>query len=76
MPNFYVTYGYGSNLRHKYSKIEAKDYYEARVKVFDATGGKFAFIYDEEMFEGQVEKYNLKEVPLQPSNIGEEFDEE
>lgn len=66
MKNFYVTYGFGTNLASCYSTVRAVDYPEARQEVFKATGGKFAFLYDEKDFAGQPEKYSLREVELQP----------
>jgi len=61
----YVTYGCGSNLAGAYSEVEAEDYEAARKKIFERTKGKFAFMYTEEEFEGQVDKYNLIKVALQ-----------
>jgi hypothetical protein len=62
----YVTYGLGSNLKGCYSIVEGlnRDVCERAARA--GTEGKFAFTYSEEEFAGQAEKYNLKEVPLQP----------
>jgi len=65
MPEFFVTYGLGSNLANCYSKVLGVDYGEARRLVDDVTQGKFAFMYDKQEFEGQAEEYGLTEVPLQ-----------
>ena len=46
--------------------ITASDYDAARETIFDVTDGKFAFLYDEQEFQGQVEKYGLQQVDLQP----------
>ena len=65
MQTFYVTYGFGTNLANKYSVIEACDYATARARIFKEIQGKFAFMYDESEFAGQVEEFNLDEVSLQ-----------
>lgn len=62
----YITYGLGSNLANRYSVVEDEDYAQARARVNEVTGGKFAFTYSEKDFQGQPEKYGLREVPLQP----------
>jgi len=49
--------------------VEAESYVEARNAVDRVTGGKFAFDYTEKLFERQVDKYGLKEVPLQPQEM-------
>ena len=66
MAKFFVTYGFGTNLAHCYSEIEAEDHAKAREIVDEVTKGKFAFFYSEENFEGQVERYALHKVDLQP----------
>jgi hypothetical protein len=71
MANFYVTYGFGSNLAKRYSVVQGKDYRDARQLVDAVTKGKFAFMYSEEDFAGKAEKYNLTEVDLQPQVMGE-----
>ena len=67
---FFVTYGYGSNLEGCFSEFRAKDYDAARTAAFAGTGGKHAFLYSEREWTAdgisQQEKYNLREVPLQP----------
>ena len=68
---FYVTYGYGSNLRNKYSKVAAPDYGSAHDLAHEVTSGKFAFMYDEDDFLPQIEKYGLHEVALQPQGFPE-----
>lgn len=65
MANFYVTYGYCSNLGRNFSVVEADDYAAARQKIHAAIGDDFAVCYDEYGFFGQIEKYGLTEVPLQ-----------
>ena len=69
MPKFFVTYGCGSNLAGCYSVVEAETYGVARSIVSTTTRNKFAFMYDEKDFAGQVEKYNLTEVPLQAQSF-------
>lgn len=69
---YYVTYGFGSNLEGCYSSFPAATAEEAREIVFKGTHGKHAFIYScRDWHNGwtgasQAEKYNLREVPLQP----------
>lgn len=65
MNKFYVTYGFGSNLSGCYSEVEGEDYSEARATVDEATGGKFAFMYDETQYASAILRWNLKKVPLQ-----------
>lgn len=62
---FFVTYGCGSNLGHKYSVVEAATYDEARAKIVAVAGRNWGFIYDAAQFEGQVVRHCLEEVPLQ-----------
>jgi len=66
LQTFYVTYGCGSKLAGKYSVVQGPDYLTARRTVNDVTRGEFGFIYDQDDFKGQIEKYGLKEVALQP----------
>lgn len=68
MPKFYVTYG--NNLIRHYSVVEADDEDEAREIAYEGTdSGKFAFMYTEEQFAGQAEKYHLTEIELQPMEV-------
>ena len=62
---FYVTYGCGSNLQAAIPFVKAQDYSSARAGVHVHTKGEFAFMYDEEGFAGQVEKYGLQRVLFQ-----------
>lgn len=71
MKTFYVTYGFNSNLGKKYSKVRASTATLARELVMDVTKGKFAFMYPEEEFLPQIEKYGLQEVALQPQELYE-----
>jgi len=66
MNEFFVTYGFGSHLERCYSRVPADTIHQAWDKIFEVTGGKHAFIYTEEQFKGQPEKYDLREVALQP----------
>ena len=61
----YVTYGYGSNLRNNYSRVEGKDTSDCYEQIERVCGDAYAFTYTEERFEGQPDKYGLTEVPLQ-----------
>ena len=62
----FITYGVGSNLGRNYSVVEGADYDACREHVFLITEGRFGFTYTEEQFAGQVEKWGMTEVPLQP----------
>ena len=62
----FITYGCESNLARNYSVVEGADYDTCREQAFLLTEGRFAFSYTEEEFAGQIEKYGLTEVPLQP----------
>lgn len=66
--NFYVTYGCGTNLNRKFSRVEAVDSDEARTIVQGVCGTKYAFIYTEEQFLPQIERHGLSEVELQPQH--------
>lgn len=65
LETFYVTFGYAHSdppglLMKKYLVVKAADELDAREKVITEIGRKWAFIYDETEFAGQVEKYNLE----------------
>ena len=61
----YVTYGFGSNLKNGYSVVEGQDIPDCYVTINAVCGSAYAFAYTEDRFAGQVEKYDLTEVPLQ-----------
>jgi len=61
----YVTYGYGSNLKDCYSVVQGGSWKACHDRISEATSGKYAFTYTAKEFEGQVERYGLREVPLQ-----------
>jgi hypothetical protein len=67
----YITYGFGYDQRNNYSVVEGVDEYEIYEQIDAVTGGKYAFAYDEEGFEGQVESYGLTEIPLQAQTRSE-----
>lgn len=69
MASFFVTYGSGSNLAGCFSVIESQTYGTARAVASRVTRNKFAFMYTEKDFAGQVEQYNLTEVPLQAQSF-------
>lgn len=62
----YVTYGWGTYQRDNYSVVEAPTTTECYQQIDAVTDGKYAFAYDEERFEGQVERFGLTEIPLTP----------
>lgn len=64
---FYVTYGNDSKLAHCYSEIESNSFMSARQEADRVTKGKYAFFYDAHDFVGQITKFNLTKVPLQPA---------
>jgi hypothetical protein len=67
MGKFYVTYGNDSKLEHCYSEIESDSFQHAREEAMRVTHGKFGFFYDEHDFAGQITKFGLTKVDLQPA---------
>ena len=67
MSKFYITYGNDSKLAHCYSEIESDSFMHGREEAMKVTKGKFAFFYDHSDFVGQITKFNLTKVPLQPA---------
>jgi hypothetical protein len=61
----FVTYGWGSNLRHNFSVVEGEDTSACYDQINSTAGRNYAFAYSEADFEGQAERYGLTEVPLQ-----------
>lgn len=61
----FVTYGYGSNLADCYSVVRGSSWKECHDRISEGTSGQYAFTYTPKEFEGQVERYGLREVPLQ-----------
>ncbi len=68
---FYGTFGFNQTLRGCYVKIEAEDDSGAHHQMYNHYGTIYAFIYDEEGFNGQVERHGLQEVPLGTPNAKE-----
>lgn len=68
----FVTYGFGYHLANCYSEVEGTSLEDCRRHVDLVTRGKYAFTYTAEQFKGQVEKYGLKKVDLQPQRKVEE----
>ena len=66
---FYVTYGVGSNLSHRYSIVQAKTYEDARKQTTAVCGRNFFSVYTEEQFKGQVKACGLSLVALQPQQM-------
>lgn len=69
MSKFFVTYACGGNLAGCYSVVEAETYGVAGSIVSTTTRNRFAFMYDEKEFAGQVEEFKLTEVPLQAQSF-------
>lgn len=65
MAIIYITYGFGSNLAGCFSKVEAESEAACYFEIGQKTKMKYAFSYTEAEFAGQVERHNLREVPLQ-----------
>lgn len=63
----YVTYGFGSNLRNKFSVVEGEDESACYSIIKETCGQAYAFAYSEYAFVGEQQEkhYNLTEVPLQ-----------
>jgi hypothetical protein len=62
---FYATFGHAHSdppgaLMHKYLVVYAVDEEAAREKVIAERGDDWAFIYTEEQFAPQIEKYDLE----------------
>lgn len=72
----YVTYGIGTNLNGCYSVVEGDNYDGCLAKIREATQLKYAFDYSEEEGPKLVDKYNLRQVPLQPHRVVEADDGE
>lgn len=68
MSQFFVTYGFDSRQRHCYSVVEASDFQQAYQKVWAVCGDRWAFMYSEQGFLGQVQTYGLRRIPLQPQS--------
>lgn len=59
--NWYFTFGYGHAYPDGYVKIHGT-FAEAREKMFERFGPKWAFQYDEEAFMPQIERWNMYDV--------------
>lgn len=66
MSNFFITYGHNTPRANMYSVVDAPDYDRARDLVFLVLGNKWAFMYGEDEFLGQSEKYSLRETAFIP----------
>ena len=64
----YVTYGSDTQQAFNYSVVRGSSPEDCRKKVFEVTGGRFAFMYSEKQFEGQLGDYGLTEIPLTPQS--------
>lgn len=69
MAYFYATFPWKSSLRNAYIRLNAEDAVAAQEKMNQCYGDKWAFIYDESEFAGQVERYSLYEVELGTKNF-------
>ena len=87
MKTYYFTFGFGhtiptnlvgegNSLGNHYFKIESENYGSARLEMDSIFKSKWAFQYSEKEFEGQVEKYGLKEfkaIPISQTNSPDEI---
>jgi len=55
MKNYFATFGMGHDQQGYIQPIQAKDENEAHKLMFSKYGPKFAFIYDEEQFQQELE---------------------
>ena len=62
----YVTYGWGYKQRSNYSVVEGADMLACMDTIGRVCGSAYAFTYKEADFNGQVGRYGLTEIPLQP----------
>ena len=67
MKPYYFTFGFGQRYENCFTVIYAKDRNEARDKMFEAHGNKWAFQYDEESWfnkdgVSQQEEWHLREI--------------
>lgn len=69
-----VTYGYGTDRRNNYSVVEGADASDCHRIVAIATGNKYAFMYpDDNATQEMIAKYHLREVPLGPHKMRNQF---
>ncbi len=59
MRNFYVTFPQRLPTKNHYTKVVAENESEARRKTFERYGPAWAFMYGEEEFLPQIERFNL-----------------
>ena len=65
---FFLTFGSGTGFSYNYAVIEvhtknkAEAYDHARRLAFDHFSDKWSILYTEEVFDGQVEKYDLHQM--------------
>jgi len=64
IPLFYITYGIGTDMRGKYSVVQAASEDAAREVVQRFIGKSYAFIYPSEDFDRTIAKWNLVQAPL------------
>lgn len=56
---FYLTFGFGHIFANRYMEVKAGNYGDARRMCFEAFGPHWAFLYTEEEFAGQTERFGL-----------------
>ncbi len=62
MAIFYATFMQKQAFKRKYVKIEAQNRWQARDAMFAHFGDRFMTVYEEDGFNEQVVKYNLKQL--------------
>jgi hypothetical protein len=62
MKKFYATFGYNlfPNSHNLYVEIHAEDYAEARKKMFERYGQKWAFLYEESQKKEAIDRWGLQ----------------
>lgn len=58
----YFTFGYGTPYRNKYVKMEADTKALCRERMVELYGLKWAFQYDEDKFQEQIDRFGLEEL--------------
>lgn len=82
MARLYVTYGGGYDQRDCYSIVDGETEEDCYQQIVDVCGVHYAFTYRPDNFEprqgriGQVARYGLTEIPLQPQSRSYRFGED
>lgn len=63
----FVTYGYNSIFRNKYSEVECDNFESGMSKIREITKNQYSMVYHEDDYEKCIAAFNLEKVNLQPS---------